>query len=171
MRASKWDMKEWKSLVRRLSSLSQQQIEWGFFGNIRYPDDYPERETRGLPVSLVATINEYGSGKTPSRPFMRINAEGLEQDREAVERHAVPILHNIIKRMPYRGKMYDYSVYLAQALKRDIDDYPMTATAPFPSNAPMWAKIKGKNKPLDYTRFMMNSIEKRVVSKGTGEEV
>lgn len=159
----KWDKTEWKSLLGRLSRLATQQVEWGFFADKVYPSDYPNPATRGLPVALVASLNEYGTGKAPARPFMRLNALGLAKDKQMIQQVVVPLLIDVLQKRPYNYKLMVYGELLAKSLQLDMEDYRMTPDAPAPDNALSWAKFKGKNKPLDYTGYMIESVESRVV--------
>lgn len=52
-----------EALKRTLESIQKKETKVGFFDTANYPD--------GTPVAYVATIQEFGYGPIPPRPFMR----------------------------------------------------------------------------------------------------
>lgn len=51
------------SIKKMLAELDAKQIQVGFFETAKYPD--------GTPIAYVASIQEFGYGPIPPRPFMR----------------------------------------------------------------------------------------------------
>ena len=52
-----------EAIKRTLESIQKKEAKVGFFDTAHYPD--------GTPVAYVATIQEFGYGPIPPRPFMR----------------------------------------------------------------------------------------------------
>ncbi len=57
-------------LAGRLKELDRVQTKIGWFPGAKYED--------GTPVAYVASIQEFGSGPTPPRPFMRTTAKSQQ---------------------------------------------------------------------------------------------
>lgn len=111
----------------------------GFLSGATYPD--------GTPVAAVAFWNEFGTIKSPPRPFFRtMIAEAAGTWPE--------ILSKAVKYTEYDGSRA-LSI-MGEKIKDDLRASITGWTAP--ANAPYTIKQKGFNKPLVDTGHMMNSI-------------
>lgn len=118
-------------------------LKVGFLEGATYPD--------GMPVALVAAVNEFGGGHVPPRPYFRPMVEDKSpQWGAAIEQNLV-------------AKNYDVGATLALAgdgikgqLQQSIRD---TNSPPL---APATIKRKGFDKPLVDTGHMLNSVDYEV---------
>jgi len=135
-------------LAAYLANLSQKVatggvVQVGFLENATYPD--------GTSVAMVAAVNDWGHGDTPSRPFFR-NMIAEKEDGWG----------------PAMGKMLkttDYNVvatlrYMGDGIKGQLQTSILDLWAP--PLAASTVKKKGFDKPLIDTSHMINSADYRV---------
>lgn len=123
-------------------------IEVGFFATARYQT--------GVPVPLVAAVNEFGSKKAgvPERPFFRQALVGIERELRPI----------IVGNINPRTMTLDHQTagLIGQAasdrVKRSI------ATLKTPPNAPSTIARKGSSNPLVDSGKLRQSASYRVVT-------
>jgi hypothetical protein len=148
-----------RQLDKRINSA--RGVKVGFLSNAEYPETYKNRlehrisEKRGLRfVAQAAFLNEFGTKKTPSRPFFRtMIAECSPRWGDS---------------MAYLVKVHKYDakavfVNMGQGiqgqLKQSIKNWSE------PPNAPFTVEQKGFNKPLTDEGIMANSVDYEVAAK------
>ena len=107
-----------------------------------YPDE------NRTPVAFVAALNEFGTDRIPSRPFMRSAITDVEDDLRRMLRQRLDPLKMIIDR-PLAQAMGDL---VKTRIRNNIIEWTQ------PPNAPLTIALKGRNDPLVHTRRMLNSI-------------
>ena len=111
----------------------------GFLEGARYTDTHPVRGTKRKPLSVaqVAFWNEYGTSRTPSRPFFR-TAIARESKNWGTKLAAAVKFHN------YDGEAALRT--LGQSMRDDIE--ASIAQWSTPGNAARTIARKGFDKPL-----------------------
>lgn len=106
----------------------------------------------GLPVATVAFWNEFGTVKTPSRPFFRTMIES-KSPRWGIG------LGIALKKTGYnaRNSLAIMGEGIRGQLVRSIRDWST------PANSPYTVKMKGFNKPLIDTAVMVRSADYQVL--------
>ena len=117
-----------------------QSVAIGFPGGSTYPD--------GTPVAAVAAFNEYGTSKSPPRPFFRrMIADKSPNWGASIAKLAV--------KFDYRaGDILDA---MGQGIQGQLKDSIQQFTAPALADSTI--KAKGFSKPLIDTGHMLNSVE------------
>lgn len=117
-------------------------LETGFFKTAMYPN--------GTPVASVAFFNEYGTIRTPARPFMR----------NAIEKNSNKWLNQLkndcVKNVESRTAL----ARLGELVKSDIMKSITALNAP--ANAESTIKRKKSSNPLIDTGFMRRSVTYKV---------
>lgn len=117
-------------------------VRVGWFSQHRYSD--------GLPVASVAVFNEYGTPRTPARPFVRPVIHGEKQTiLENLRHHYKSALRN-------NTNTSKVLAVIGEDVKWRIQAQILATNTP--PNAPSTIKAKGFNKPLYDTGFMLNSV-------------
>lgn len=118
-------------------------------GSGRYPD--------GTGVAQNAAVQEYGSGKIPSRPFMRTS---FDRNRLKYE-GALKVIATKSTFGPAEvvDKMKDLGAAAAIDMQRTIRDKE------FQKNAPSTIARKGFDYPLVETGLLVSSIKSRVIKR------
>jgi len=118
-------------------------VQVGFLENATYPD--------GTSVAMVAAVNDFGHGDTPSRPFFR-NMIALNSDSWG------PVVGKMLKQTNY-----DVSATLSFAgdmVKGELQESILDLWAP--PLAASTVKKKGFDKPLIDKSHMINSADYKV---------
>jgi hypothetical protein len=119
------------------------QVSAGFLRDATYPD--------GTSVAMVASVQEFGDGKIPPRPFFRhMVAQHKDSWPEAVAANLKATDYDAHKTLDRMGQ--GIVGQLQQSIK-DTNDPPL---------APSTIKRKGFDKPLIDTSVMINSANYRV---------
>ena len=130
--------------LNRLVSSKQQHVQVGVLDGSKYPD--------GTSVASVAFWNEYGTKKSPPRPFFR---QTISQNKSDWVELATKSLR--------AGYSVEHMLGLVGAqMQTDIQFSIMTWTTP--PNSAYTEAMKGFNAPLRNTLLMHDSI-KSVVSE------
>jgi len=90
-------------------------VKVGWFSSAKYPD--------GTPVAYVATIQEFGHGKTPPRPFMRPTITGRQNSWRT-------LLRSQMKKLAEGKTVRDVLTILAGKVEGDIAKGMRNVTAP-----------------------------------------
>jgi hypothetical protein len=141
-------MQLYKKLLLMIDDLLNKKLEIivGFPRNKTrtYPsDDRKGRSNKGgQTVAQVARINEYGKGKTPSRPFLRT---ALAKNRQRI--------NNAVLKF-YLGQVSADAIGVM--LKNMVVDSIMNGN--WKPNAPSTIALKGSDRPLVDRAIMKNSI-------------
>jgi hypothetical protein len=124
------------------------ELAVGFLEGATYPDD------AGTPVAQVAFWNEYGTSRSPARPFFRtMIAKEADGWVEVLARAAKHYQYDSQKVMGAMGEV------IKGQLQQSITGWSA------PPNAPYTVSKKGFNKPLIDTGHMLNSIDYTVTSE------
>lgn len=119
------------------------RVSVGFLRDATYPD--------GTSVATIASIQEFGDGKIPPRPFFRLMvAEKSGSWPEAIRLNLKATDYDAHKTLDRMG----------QGVKSQLQDSIKTLTDP--PLAPSTVKRKGFDKPLIDTGVMLNSVDYRV---------
>lgn len=153
---------EWKgglALQRKMRELNtklgrQGSVQVGFFEEAKYTPVHPIRGTkrRPLPVATVAFWNEYGTKRTPARPFMGTAIRGHSGNWG---KDLADIAHATNYDVPRSLAL------LGQLIKEDVERQIQTWSQP--PNAARTVAIKGFNKPLIDDGTMQRSVGVKVV--------
>lgn len=116
-------------------------VKVGFLAGATYPDT-------GIPVAQVAFWNEYGTTRSPTRPFFRTMIS-RESPGWGV------LLTNAAKHYNYDGPtvLQFMGVKIVEQLQQSIVEWKD------PPNAKSTVQAKGFNKPLIHTSHMQNSVD------------
>lgn len=124
----------------------------GWFESARYPD--------GTAVAYVATIHEFGTSRTPARPFMRpAVAQYGQQWVELLGRGAKAALN---------GEMGASAVLEMVTLRAAGDVAKSIQAVTSPPLHPATIARKGNAKPLVHTGQMIQSVTGKVEVSGGG---
>lgn len=134
--------KYFQDLGRRLNQGGTLKV--GFLSKATYPD--------GTSVALVASLNEFGTSRSPPRPFFR---NMIAQNSKNWGPSAAAILKNT--NYDVRVTLTMMGVGISDQLKQSI-----TSNTP-PPNAPSTVKRKGFSRTLIDTGHMLNSVAYEVV--------
>lgn len=144
-------------LRRAIDDIQRKRVNVGWFETQRYED--------GTPVAYVATIQEFGHGSIPPRPFMRPTiAEQRAAWRDTLARGSKRVLN---------GQMEIQQMLLAFGLSAagDVAQTIKAVTAPPLAPATLKARQSKKktpgvsNKPLVDTGQMLQSVTAQVSDK------
>lgn len=111
----------------------------------------------GLPVAQVAFWNEFGTIKTPARPFFRTMVES-KSPRWGIA------LGNALRKTNYNGRaaLAIMGEGIRGQLRQSIRDWST------PPNSPRTVALKGFNKPLIDSAVMIRSAEYQVLDGDVG---
>lgn len=131
-------------LIKRVQkSAADKKVSVGFFESAKYPD--------GTPVAAVAAYNEFGSDKTPARPFMRV---AIDKNRDKWGK----LLSSCLTMTG--GDMEKALGMAAEIIVSQIQDEIRAWRDP--PNAASTIKKKGFDKPLVDTGQMLNAVSYEV---------
>ena len=146
------------ALKKKLQELSDRLgkggvVQVGFFPDARYTSTHPIRGTKrkALPVAQVAFWNNFGTSRTPARPFFSVAIK----DQSA---HWGRDLADFAKHNGYDSQKTLES--MGHSIKDDI--VHMITVWSQPANSPRWAAIKGFNKPLVDDGTMQRNVSFQV---------
>lgn len=135
-----------KDLTEDLKSVKGAKAGW--FEGKKYPD--------GLEIAKNALIQEYGTDKIPSRPFMRLTiAKNQEKWKKLIEEFYDPEGDGL----DFETVMRRIGVVMAGDMKASIG-----SNIP-PPNSPETIKRKGSSRTLIDTGTLRNSIHSEVIKK------
>jgi hypothetical protein len=140
-----------KKLDLALKSLEQKIVNRGvlrvgFLEKSKYPD--------GTPIAQVAFWNEFGTIRSPSRPFFRTTVK--QKSPEWGDR-----LAKVLPAVGFDGQKA--LAILGQSARDDIES--AIAQWASPPNAPSTIKRKGFDKPLVDKGLMQRAVDYEVVAK------
>ncbi|MGJ7513628.1 hypothetical protein ACSFE6_04740 [Pseudomonas baetica] len=140
----KLNMNKLKAVKRRLKSLDGTKLQVGFFAEDRYDDT-------GIPVAEVAMFNEFGTYRSPARPFMNDTFES-SYAKTAIKHGLTEVFKAAIKGQAMQHKLRQLGERLVEIMQATIDAYPGSKSA---------ATIlrKGFNDPLYDTGKMIESVK------------
>lgn len=148
------------ALARHLKEIENRigrgaHVRVGFLESATYPAS--AEGAKALPVAQVAFWNQYGTVRSPARPFFTDMIE-KRSPRWGVS------LGNILRKNNYDAERS--LALMGEGIKgqlvQSIRDWNT------PPNAPRTVAIKGFNKPLVHTALMMRSVDYQVM-RGDGE--
>lgn len=114
-------------------------VQVGFFPDARYTSTHPIRGTKrkALPVAQVAFWNNFGTSRTPARPFFTVAIKSQQA-------HWGKDLADFAKATNYDTKAT--LGHMGKSIQEDI--VHMITVWSQPPNSARWAAIKKFNKPL-----------------------
>ena len=112
------------------------------------------KASNGASYVDIATWNEYGTRRIPSRPFIRISADTNKQSWEKLAQQCV---NNVID----GGSPRDAAQVVGHKMVEDIREV-FGDTSKLKANAPSTVKKKGRNEPLVYSGEMRRRVNFRV---------
>ena len=134
-------------------------IEFGFYSTARYPPVTTGQDggkpQQPHPVSTVAAWNEFGTVRSPERPFFRITLNNLRADHAF--RRLLGKTFEIRTGRVDPSKLELVGLYAVSALQREIVELRE------PPNSPVTVEAKGSSNPLIDTGFMRLSATYKVV--------
>lgn len=130
-------------------------VSVGFLEDATYPST-GEGATK-LHVAQVAFWNEFGTSTIPSRPFMRDTVQ-RKSPRWGVS------LGNLLRKTNYDS--HAALALMGEGIKGQIQASINNWSNP--PNSKRWAKVKGFNKPLIHTAFMLRSVDYQVLEGDSG---
>lgn len=152
------------AIKKALQQLERKEIRVGFFDTAHYPD--------GTPVAYVATIQEFGYGPIPPRPFMRpAQAQNKEKWLSALAQGA---------KLSFVGKVNILAVFeqVGMVAAGDVRKAIRAVSAPALADATVdtrkrrltaksakKANTKTISKPLVDTGLMIQSVTSAVVDR------
>lgn len=124
-------------------------VQVGFFPDARYTSTHPIRGTKrkALPVAQVAFWNNFGTSKTPARPFFTTAIKSQQA-------HWAHDLADFAKATKYDTKAT--LGHMGKSIQEDV--VHMIVVWSQPANSVRWAAIKGFNKPLVDDGTMQRSV-------------
>lgn len=136
-----------RKLEKSLAKLSREKIEYGFFGDVFYPD--------GDNTAEIAIINEYGSTENPTRPFFEKSRSILQNEQNPVK----PLIEKEVVSAIF-GKpgtqLDNIAELLIAGVQGQIEEWDT------PGNSPKTIRRKGKDDPLMDTELMKDSVHSRI---------
>jgi len=146
---SKWT-NEGQKLKRELERLNQMEVAVGYqAGASVYPD--------GTDVVDVAMWNEFGTSRSPSRPFMR---DSVDNHRDEIEAFMIQKKGQLMNGASAEQILKDIGIFQKDLVQNEIRE------GSFQANAPSTIKKKGSSKPLIDSGTMRQSVQYQVRSKG-----
>lgn len=131
-------------------------VNVGFLAGATYSGKHPIRGTEQFkgPVAQVAFWQEFGTKRTPARPFMRT---AIEQNSP----EWAPRMAQIAKAVKYDTKkiLTNMGIMISEQIRTSLNDWTS------PPNSPRTIAIKGFDKPLQDTAHMKRSIDYAVLMK------
>ena len=141
-----------KDMIMAFEAINGLKASAGVPAGAKYPN--------GKSVAEIAAIQEYGTDKIPSRPFMR---QTFDKNKNAIAKMSAAVLGRIQRRKTHRtvvaSMVRELANGMAQAIKKEIK------AGNFTPNAPSTIARKGRSEPLQDTERMVNSIRGRVDTK------
>lgn len=137
--------KKLQDALSRIADRMEGSLKVGFLAGATYPDE------AGTPVAQVAFWNEYGTSRSPARPFFRTMI-ARESDGWA------DVLAKAAKHYDYRSSVVlgVLGEHIVGQLQQSIIGWRE------PQNADYTVAKKGFNKPLIHTSHMLNSVNHTV---------
>lgn len=112
-----------------------------------------KRKTSEADMLDIAVWNEFGTAKTPSRPFIR---QCFEDNKEAVAQHLGRTFSVVAQGGRLETELANVGQWYQDRQKNTLKSYPWTP------NAPSTRKRKKSSKPLIDTSQLINSIRYKV---------
>lgn len=161
----KVNLSEWKKIKKRLSTLETKEVRAGFFREDKYEGISVIKGKRsyneGVPVAQVAIWNEFGSraNNRKPRPFLTLSFEDIRKDKKIL----AEAITAVIMGTSYTTALAALGEYYKKIIKKTIDYWFMTGD----TNSVSWTKFKGFNKPLEFTKKMLESVKFKIVKRKT----
>ena len=129
-----------RTIERAKGAKGLDRVTVGFYETARYPD--------GTPVAAVAAWNEFGTSRSPERPFFRRTIEAVRETareliREGTDGHTLVVDRALGDRL---------GMYVAGELQQEIVNLQE------PPNAPFTIAMKGSSNPLVDTGAMRQAV-------------
>ena len=143
---------EGKELKRKVRLLCGTSVNVGFFGGRHF------EKKNNIDVVKVAATNQYGTDKIPSRPFMSMSADVM-QDRNAdtFVKYAIEFIHN-------GGGVSEVFEKIGKLCSQIIRE--VIGNGDYVPLSPVTIARKGSSQPLIDTGTMKRSVEYEIKGKG-----
>lgn len=147
------DYKEWNKLLKRLETLTDWEVEYGYYDDQMHPE-------HGLSLAEIARINEYGStaDRIPPRPFMRQTSELHEGD---VNKFAGVVRDSLYYNKPVKTVLKEVGEQGTRYISFIVE------VGAFAPNSPVTAN---PTEPLIQTGYLHNNAKSKVVKKDIGDK-
>lgn len=150
------------ALARHLREIEKRigrgaHVRVGFLSSATYPSE--GAGSKRLPVAQVAFWNQYGTSRSPARPFFTDMIE-RKSPRWGVS------LGNIMRKNDYDAERS--LALMGESIKGQLQASINNWSTP--PNSPRTVKIKGFNKPLIHTALMLRSVDYQVLSGDSGSD-
>jgi hypothetical protein len=155
MNKLKVDYSGFKKLKSRLNHIQNKEVQVGFFDKI-YPgaptDAFPDGYNVGVQVAQVAYWNNVPTEESPARPFMEETLESSETIK-----NVKAAVNDMLEGKPSATVLNALGEKERELMKKIIETYDMKD-----NNSDDWIEMKGFDDVLQYTNFMLDSVEFRV---------
>lgn len=163
----KVDRSGYNKLKKRLSVLETKEVKVGFFREDKYEGNETDKRqdyNAGIHVAQVAIWNEYGSrvNNRKPRPFMALSFEDIRKDKKILGNAIAAVMLG----QSYTIALVSLGEYYKKIVQKTIDYWGLTGDR----NSPIWAKFKGFNKPLEFTKKMMESVKFKITRRKETKE-
>ena len=142
--------REGRALLNALAQLDKNEVRIGYQQEMIYPD--------GTPMVLVAMINEFGTSKIPSRPFMR---QTVDKNEQKIHTQMQKSAQKLATGATSIAVLNELGVFGKSLIQKEIKD------GGFVPNAPYTIMMKGSDKPLIDTGLMRQSANYVIKMKGS----
>lgn len=159
--AIKTDTKLWQRMKKNLLKGGDKEARVGWFGGNMHPS--------GIPTAQVAQLNERGhrngpgsmfpGTNTPPRPFMRV---GFVPKSLELLPTFIPMVNQVAMGTLTWTKVHEQMGVKLKSTLQDVIEAWST-----PPNSPTTVELKGKNDPLIESGWMLDTVQSRVVRKGS----
>ena len=143
-------------LKRLIKELQNFKVEVGYNED---SGSYPAEEgDESITLANVAAWNEFGSERSPARPFMK---QTVRDYKDQITKHANKALKKAINGGGAKEALNSIGAYTKGRMQKEIRD------GDFAPNAPYTIAKKGSDKPLIDTGRMRQNIVYVIKEKGT----
>lgn len=146
--------KGWAGILKGVKAATGASVRVGILDDRAHP-----KSKNGESIAELVAVNEFGTGTIPSRPAWRNAFDGGKKEIvDSLERTALSVLSGDPRST--RVAMARVGLLVQKLIRESID--ALTE----PPNSPRWIRIKGNDKPLEYTRTTWNAITFEVIEGG-----
>lgn len=153
----------YRKLKKQVHILETKEVRVGFFREDKYngsESDKRKNYNTGVPVAQIAAYNEYGSraNQRKPRPFMAVAFNDIFKAHKFLGK----TLGNILTGGNVSSNLNILGEYYSKIVSNVAKFWLLTGDR----NSEGWAKYKGFNSPLDFTRKMIESVKFKIKHKG-----
>lgn len=150
-----------KTLIKELDGVRIQAGVQADAGNAKKRGKGGKVVGSDTPLSLIATVHEYGLNGMPQRSFIR---GAYDDNKQLIEQLTTKLASGAItSRMPLDAALNQVGNAIESMIKNKIRD------GPFKPNSPETVKRKGSSKSLIDTGHLRQSIRYKILRKGEND--